>query len=144
MGRIAKIAAFAVAMSCVGSAHAAGKLLCATATVHECVPGNGCTPVAHGLADVPHFIAVDLEKKEARGLLPDGERLSEIHDITELGESIVVRGLDAGDGDGRSARGWVATLATDRGDFVLTAAGNGVAFVVLGSCIAQERIAPPR
>ena len=110
-------------------------LICSTGKVIECTPEGGCQEVTPESVAVPQFLTVDLDKKiiKATGK-NDGDRKSIIKRLERLEGSVILQGSDEGIQDVRDSVGWSATLSEETGKFVVTASGDGVAFIVYGAC----------
>jgi hypothetical protein len=54
-----------------------------------------------------------------------------------FGGNLILQGVDEGIDKKREAVSWTATISEETGKFVLTAAGDQVAFAVFGACLPQ-------
>lgn len=112
-------------------------LLCSVISVIECTPSvdRTVTPESIGL---PQFILVDAAKKKVwPATEKEGTRTSEIKRVERLGGKLVLQGADEGVDKKRGAVSWTATVTESTGKFILTAAGEQVAFVVFGACLPR-------
>ena len=111
-------------------------LLCSVGTVIEFTPEDGCREVPPESVALPRFLKVDFEKKI---VIParesDGKRSSDIKRLERLGGKLILQGADEGIQEVRDSVGWTAAISEDSGNFVLTASGEGEAFVVYGACM---------
>jgi hypothetical protein len=55
--------------------------------------------------------------------------------MERLGGKLILQGADEGIEDVRDSVGWTAAVSEESGSFVVTAAGDEVAFIVYGACI---------
>jgi hypothetical protein len=112
-------------------------ILCSAITVIECTPtaDHAVTPESVGM---PQFLKVDVAKKKIWPAMDKaGKRTSEIKRTERLGGRLILQGTDEGIDKKREAVSWTATISEETGKFILTAAGEEVAFVVFGACIPQ-------
>lgn len=112
-------------------------VLCSVVTVIECTPGDGCREVMPESVAVPQFLTVDLANKTVRPAgKSEGDRSSAIKRMERLGGKLILQGADEGIQDVRDSVGWTAAVSEETGKFVVTAAGNEVAFIVYGACLS--------
>lgn len=110
-------------------------LICATINVMECTPEEGCQEVTPESVAVPQFLTVDLDKKIIKSTgKNDGDRKSVIKRMERLQGRLILQGSDEGIQDIRDSVGWSAMLSEETGKFVVTASGDGEAFIVYGAC----------
>ena len=112
-------------------------LLCATASIIECVPetDDGCVQVSAAAIDAPRFIRIDAAGKQAVGTLYDGaQRSSGISSVNHLDGKLILQGVQDGVEGVRDGVGWTMAIAEDVGTMVVTASGDEVAFVIFGAC----------
>jgi hypothetical protein len=110
--------------------------LCASNEVMECLPADGCKRVSADAVDAPRFIKVDTKNKKLATTSGSGERSSNIERVEEVDEKLILQGAEDDRKEERDGFGWTMTVAKDSGDMVVTAAGDGVAFVIFGACTA--------
>ena len=97
-------------------------LLCSVITVIECTPEDGC-------------LKVDFEKKTVTSVREsDGNRNSDINRLEHVGGLVILQGVDEGIQEVRDGVGWTAAISKETGNFMLTASGHEVAFIVYGAC----------
>jgi len=116
----------------------ASRFMCASVDVMECLPGKGCQKVSADDVDIPRFFKVDVKKKTIIAGSKDDKRKSVIERIENIDGKLILQGAEDGqedrEGDGA---GWTMAVSKDRGDMVLTASGDGVAFVIFGACTSM-------
>ncbi len=112
-------------------------ILCSVVTVIECTPSVDRTVTADSVG-MPQFIMVDAARKKVWPAM-DKERkqTSEIKRVERIGGKLILQGADEGIDKKREAVSWTATISEETGKFILTAAGEQVAFVVFGACLQQ-------
>jgi hypothetical protein len=114
-------------------------MLCAMGEVFECGRGMPCQRT--GLIEIgaPRFFRIDLVQKVAQGIGGAArERRSPIRTIDEVGEILVLQGMDGAIDGQRGAIGWTASMSMDGGELVLTAAAAEAAFIIFGDCLVEE------
>jgi len=112
-------------------------LLCAVISVIECTPTENRTVSAESIG-MPQFIMVDAAKMKVWPAMDkEGKQTSEIKRADRIGGNLILQGADEGIDKMREAVSWTATISEETGKFVLTAAGDQVAFVVFGACLPQ-------
>ena len=112
-------------------------ILCSVITVIECTPTADHQVTAESVG-MPQFLKVDVAKKKVWPAMDKkGKRTSEIKRVERLGGRLILQGTDEGIDKKREAVSWTATISEETGKFILTAAGEEVAFVVFGACIPQ-------
>ena len=127
-------------VSAVQSVAAAGldgssKFLCASVDVMECLPTTGCNRVAADDVDIPRFIQVDVKNKQIVTGISDDKRKTAIERVETVDGKLMLQGAEDGrEGGDRDGVGWTLSVSEDSGDMVMTASGDGVAFVVFGAC----------
>lgn len=110
-------------------------ILCSAITVIECTPTADRTVDAESVG-MPQFLKVDVAKKKVWPAMDkEGKRKSEIKRVERLGGRLILQGTDEGIDKKREAVSWTANISEETGKFILTAAGEEVAFVVFGACI---------
>lgn len=112
-------------------------ILCSVTTVIECTPSVDRTVTAESIG-LPQFILIDAAKKKAWPATDkEKKRASDIKRVERLAGRLILQGADEGIDKKREAVSWTATIAEKTGKFILTAAGEQVAFVVFGACLQQ-------
>jgi len=110
-------------------------LLCSIISVIECTPAENRTVSAETIG-MPQFIMVDAAKMKIWPAMDkEGKKSSEIKRVDHVGGNLILQGVDEGIDKNREAVSWTATISEETGKFVLTAAGDQVAFVVFGACL---------
>lgn len=130
-----------LALLCTGAAHASPfdgskPLLCATATVIECLPLAGCHQVAAEAVAAPTFMRLDPTAKTleaTRG--PEQKVSSKVEQWKTIDGKLILQGAEDGVDGVRDGVGWTIAIGHDSGRMVLTASGDDVAFTIFGSCM---------
>ncbi|MFQ5644323.1 MAG: hypothetical protein ACE5FQ_11590 [Thiogranum sp.] len=133
--------AFASAMPLAVSAGLDGssEFLCASVDVMECLPTSGCNRVAADDVDIPRFIRVNVKEKRIVTGAKDDKRVTAIERVETVDGKLMLQGAEDGrEGGERDGVGWSLSVVEDSGDMVLTASGDGVAFVVFGACTSTD------
>lgn len=127
---------------CLGpvSVHAADSvvaetMLCASSKVVECSEGMGCEEIALQDVSMPRFIIVDSKNNLIRHAGPGAsEKTSKIERKVIIDKKMILQGAEDGMENIRDGLGWTLAISETSGEFVLTASGEEVAFVVFGAC----------
>ena len=115
-----------------GDITGAKKLICAPVTAVECGVEGACDRGTAESIDFPQFIWIDLEKRLVLGEAAGGKkRTSEIMNVVDSEGSMILQGAQLG-------RGWSAVINKATGKFVVTTSAADFAFVVFGSCTAND------
>jgi hypothetical protein len=110
-------------------------LLCASATVIECLPTEGCRLVAAEAIAAPDFMRLDLAAKTVTSSGAAGSGKSSVIERSDLVDSkLILQGAEDGIEGVRDGVGWTIAIAQDTGKMVLTASGDNVAFTIFGTC----------
>lgn len=110
-------------------------MICATIQAIECTQRNGCSNIALEEAGVPRFAVIDVSQKAIHPTQESGiDRSSAIERTTTVDGKLILQGAEDGVEGIRDGLGWTIAVTEDSGDFVLTASGHDVAFVVFGAC----------
>jgi hypothetical protein len=111
------------------AADGAGTLICETDQSFDCAPGSTCIEDDAEAIGLPSILHVNLQSDQVVGTLPDGTDLTAAFsgEVQKDGR-LVVTGIQAG-------LGWTMTVAKDTGAMSLAISGDGVGFVVFGSCV---------
>ncbi len=113
----------------------ASKFICASVDVMECLPTKGCNRVAADDVDIPRFIKVDVKNKQIVTGSKGDKRKTMIERVEKVDGKLMLQGAEDGrKGGEHDGVGWSMSVVEDSGDMVLTASGDGVAFVVFGAC----------
>lgn len=122
--------------SVVGDFDGSKPLLFSVARVLECTPVEGCKETSADEVGLAQFLKVDFAKKTirpARG----GEGIPDtaIERTEEVDGKLILQGAEDGYADMKDGLGWTMAISAESGQVVLTASGDGVAFVVFGACL---------
>ena len=84
---------------------------------------------------LPEFFIIDFQ---ARMLLPTKEslirRTSRIQHIEHIENKLILQGVEQGVDGINDGLGWSMAISKESGKIILSAAGDGVAYVVFGTC----------
>ena len=121
-----------------GSFDGSEPLICASAEILECVPVEGCKPVAAESVDAPQFIRIDFKTNIMSSERADGGvRTSEIERSETVDGKLMLQGAEDGVEGVRDGLGWTLAIGQDTGKMSLTASGDAVGFVIFGACTAM-------
>lgn len=110
-------------------------MVCATIKAIECPPSGDCSEVALERAGLPRFAVIDVQKRVIYPTQSSGiNRVSAIERVEIVDGKLILQGAEDGLEGVRDGLGWTIAIAEDSGELVLTASGEGVAFVVFGAC----------
>ncbi len=113
-------------------------LLCATMTINECVPAEGCERVTAESVGAPLFFRIDFASKTIQGVGEAArERKSEIKQMATIDDKLFLQGSDDGIEGVRDGLGWTLSIAQDTGRLTASASGDQVGFVIFGACTPQ-------
>ena len=107
---------------------------CASVDVMECLPVEGCNRVSADAVELPRFFKVDVINRQVTTASASDKRKSVIERVEAVEGKLMLQGAEEGREGVRDGIGWTRSVNTERGDMVLTASGEGVAFVIFGSC----------
>lgn len=104
-------------------------LICETDQSFDCAPGSTCVEDDAEAIGLPSILHVDLKTDQVVGTMPDGTDLKAdfAGEVLKDGR-LVVTGIQAG-------LGWSMTVAKETGTMALAISGDGIGFVVFGSCV---------
>ncbi len=103
-------------------------LICTSIEAHECEPGAECLAGTPEYIDIPRFIRLDFENSVVLARRLEGEeRTSRIKSVTLDGGELILQGIQLG-------LGWSMATTQADGRMSLTAAGDGMAFIIFGFC----------
>ena len=113
-------------------------LLVSVARIMECSPVEGCKDVSADSVGLPQFVKIDFAKntiRPARG----GEDIPDttIERTEQVDGKLILQGAEDGYVDLRDGLGWTLAISEETGRVVLTASGDGVAFVVFGNSLSM-------
>jgi len=100
---------------------------CTLSRAYDCYPNEGCKEWTIEEMALPRFVRIDLKAKTITSLdkfVPHNSKISSI-DRTE--DMVVMHGTEL--------RGWSIALAEESRNITLSAAGDGDAFIVFGTCM---------
>jgi len=111
-------------------------ILISVLRVNGCLDDGTCYPMTVEEANLPQFFKVDFESKKISRVafnsdLPD----SIIKRMEHVDGKLILQGAEDGFEDVRDGFGWTVAIAEDTGKVVLTASGEGVAYVVFGASV---------
>lgn len=124
--------------SSAGNAEESGEsTICALTRLMECVDGEACQAIEPETIGAPRFLQIDLAGDRIRDPAGgDQAPGSAVANRAEVDGKLILQGTDPGLDDLRDGVGWTVSIAADTGSLVLTAAGDDVAYVAFGDCIA--------
>ena len=134
MKKIRKAFAILLAASAItGTAAAEGggpaKTLCAITSTLIC-DVTGCVRGPANAVNLPVFVKVDTKNKVVETAKEGGDRrTSKILSSHAAGDTLVLLGGELG-------HGWSATMDQATGSFTGTVAGDGIGYMIFGSCLA--------
>ncbi len=103
-------------------------ILCAVTQAVECAPDGTCSNEPDPDLNAPQFLWIDVAKNTVRTTRPGGEDLNtEASKIVHGDGWLILQGDDNG-------RGWTANLTESTGQMSVAVSGDGVAFLLFGSC----------
>jgi hypothetical protein len=131
---------FCVSLPCAaGDFDGSRPMVCAVIKAIECTPSAGCIEVSLESAGLPRFSVIDAKKKVLHPTKESGiNRVSAIKQIESVDGKLILQGAEDGLEDVRDGLGWTIAIGEDTGELVLTASGDGVAFVVYGACTLEQ------
>jgi hypothetical protein len=143
IARLAAIAAFAGGVLLAASDAAAWDrskpMLCAMSEAFDCTRGKACERVDPSEIGAPRFFMIDLAQQVAQGVGANArDRKSPIRTVDTVGPLLVLQGMDGAVEGQRGAIGWTASISSNGGGMVLTAAAEGGALTVFGDCLVEE------
>jgi hypothetical protein len=125
-----------------GSGHAWDRskpMTCAMSEAFDCTRGKACERTDPAEIGAPRFFLIDLAQQVAQGVGANArERKSPIRTVDAVGPLLVLQGMDEAVEGQRGAIGWTASVTSNGGGMVLTAAAEGGALVVFGDCLVEE------
>lgn len=114
------------------------EFLCASVDVMECLPAKGCNRVAADDVDIPRFIKVDVKNKQVVTGAKGDKRKTAIERVEKIDGKLMLQGAEDGrEGGAPDGIGWSMSVVENSGNMVLTASGDGVAFVIFGACTSM-------
>jgi hypothetical protein len=129
--------ATSVAVASGATAQDLPALLCATNVVMECTRTAGCLEVPAAEVDVPPFLRIDLTQETVTDPRQPETVRSVIEAIHAVDGKLILHGTDPGAPDVRDGVGWTATISDQTGEMIASAPGEGVAYLLFGSCMTE-------
>lgn len=143
MTRIYPIAAAAVVMLLSAQTEMAraqdesASKLCAITQLLECIDGDACYVTQPERIGAPRFLRIDNDGQQIRDPESDREAPgSTVVHSERIDGKLILQGTDPGVDDLRDGVAWSVAIVEDGGSMVLTAAGEKVAYVAFGDCLA--------
>ena len=127
-----------IATSAVGAGDFDGSkpLLISVIRVVECTPKSTCSEVTPASIELPQFLKIDFTNKTIRPAAADDDTPATTIERQEVVDGkLILQGAEDGYEKMRDGLGWTMAISEATGQVVLTAAGEGVAFVVFGASI---------
>ena len=113
-------------------------LLGATIKIFECTEDRGCSEVVLEDVGVPRFFIIDFSEKVIRPTKEMGiDKVSRIERMEHVDGKLILQGAEDGIEGVRDGVGWTIAISETTGKLILTASGEGVAFVAHGACTPQ-------
>ncbi len=136
-GAVALVSSMPLAVS--AGLDSSSEFLCASVDVMECLPTKGCNRVAADDVDIPRFIKVDVKNRQLVTGSKGDKRKTVIKRVETVDGKLMLQGAEDGkEGGAPDGIGWSMSVVEDSGNMVLTASGDGVAFVVFGACTSMD------
>jgi hypothetical protein len=126
-----------IAVASGAAAQELPSLLCASNVVMECTRVTGCLEVPAAAVDLPPFVRVDLANEAVTDPRQPDQVRSVIEAIDAVDGKLILHGTDPGAPDVRDGVGWTATISEQTGEMVASAPGEGVAYLIFGSCMVE-------
>ena len=105
------------------------RLLCAANATHDCGEVGPCAQGSAESIGIPGFFRIDFKNKLVTARLDDGsENTSRIENTYVTDDRIALQGAENG-------LAWSMAIMRQDGDMVIAAVGDGVGYVIHGSCI---------
>jgi hypothetical protein len=118
-------------------------MVCATIKAMECLQDGGCKEVTLESLALPPFVVIDADKMQIRpNRASDIDRVSTIERKETVDGKLILQGAEDGLEDVRDGLGWTIAIGEETGRLVLTASGDGVAFIVYGACTLLGETGP--
>lgn len=103
-------------------------LLCAVTDTVSCDSKGECVEGSAEAVNLPVFLKIDVTNKTAASVRASGEqRTSKILSVHEEADALVLLGVE-------DSGGWSAAIGESSGKLTLTAAEEGVGYIVFGAC----------
>jgi hypothetical protein len=127
-----------IATSTVGAGDFDGSkpLLISVIRVMECTPDASCREVTPASVELPQFLKIDFANKTILPAAADDDTPATTIERQEVVDGkLILQGAEDGYEKMRDGLGWTMAISEATGQVVLTAAGEGVAFVIFGASI---------
>lgn len=103
-------------------------LLCAVTDTVNCDSKGECVEGSAEAVNLPVFLKIDIANKSAQSVREDGEqRTSKIISVHQEADALVLLGVE-------DNGGWSAAIGEDSGKLTLTAAEEGIGYIIFGAC----------
>ncbi|MGI9493366.1 MAG: hypothetical protein ACR2QF_13290 [Geminicoccaceae bacterium] len=118
---------------------ASASQLCAITQLLECIDGDACYAIAPERIGAPRFLRVENDGQQIRNPQTDSQApgATVVHS-ERIDGKLILQGTDPGVEDLRDGVAWSVAIVEDAGSMVLTAAGEKVAYVAFGDCLAMD------
>jgi hypothetical protein len=111
-------------------------LICTLTEVWECDSAAGCEVLGSDDAHDIRHLAVDFRKRSITLDHIESKLSSRIDKVQTIDGKLILQGIEDGMEGTPDGAGWAMTINNRYGNVVLTVAGDAVAFVGLGGCVA--------
>lgn len=107
---------------------AGAPFICAPINIISCQSGGKCNKETADTVNLPQFLRFDVAGSQITGTRPSGEPLATlIDDVKHVADDLALVGVE-------NDIVWSILITETSGDMLLTAAGDGTAYVAFGSC----------
>jgi hypothetical protein len=113
-------------------------LTCTVQQLFECDSFAGCRAVGEDVAYPIRHLDVDMGKRTIKIEHLNSDLTSPISRTDVVNGKLILQGTDAGLKDEANGGGYTMSINQAYGNLVLTVAGQDVAFVGMGACIARR------
>jgi len=113
-------------------------IICAITSYYECNAKQGCSVRSAEELDAPRFFKIWINKKEIELLGSPGKRsrTSKIREETMINGIVILQGFESGGKNG--AVGWTISINSRTGGLTLTASGDEVGYIGIGTCTVDQ------
>jgi hypothetical protein len=102
----------------------------------ECTPDGSCREATPASIELPQFLKIDFVNKTIRPAAADDETPASTIERQEVVDGkLILQGAEDGYDKMRDGLGWTMAISEATGQVVLTASGEGVAFVIFGAAL---------
>ena len=113
-------------------------LLCTATEIYECDAALACRVLQHADAHDIRHMKVDFKEKTVKLDHINSDHVSQIDRVEIVDGKLVLQGIEDGNEAEVDGGGWTISVDARYGNMVFTLAGEGVAFVGLGGCVAAQ------